>query len=60
MDADGAIVDWHTACWDIIGAYFGEYGLVKQQLNSFDEFVSAGVRAVVKDVPPMEIESASQ
>lgn len=60
MDADDAIVDWHTACWDIIGAYFNEHGLVKQQLNSFNEFISVGVQTVVKDVPAIEAESASQ
>lgn len=30
---------WQEACWIVINAYFDEKGLVRQQLDSFDEFI---------------------
>ena len=30
---------WQEACWIVISAYFDEKGLVRQQLDSFDEFI---------------------
>ncbi|KAJ1350335.1 DNA-directed RNA polymerase II subunit RPB2 [Parelaphostrongylus tenuis] len=30
---------WQEACWTVISAYFDEKGLVRQQLDSFDEFI---------------------
>ena len=31
---------WQEACWIVISSYFDEKGLVRQQLDSFNEFVS--------------------
>ena len=33
---------WQEACWIVINAYFDEKGLVRQQLDSFDEFIQVG------------------
>lgn len=30
---------WQEACWIVINSYFDEKGLVRQQLDSFDEFI---------------------
>lgn len=30
---------WLEACWIVISSYFDEKGLVRQQLDSFDEFI---------------------
>lgn len=35
---------WQEACWIVINAYFDEKGLVRQQLDSFDEFIQVNVR----------------
>lgn len=34
---------WQEACWIVINAYFDEKGLVRQQLDSFDEFIQVRV-----------------
>lgn len=38
---------WQEACWIVINAYFDEKGLVRQQLDSFDEFIQVKSDAVV-------------
>ncbi|CAM9151953.1 unnamed protein product [Chrysoparadoxa australica] len=35
--------------WNVISAYFAEKGLVRQQLDSFDEFVNTTLQELVKD-----------
>ena len=35
---------WQEACWIVINAYFDEKGLVRQQLDSFDEFIQMSVQ----------------
>lgn len=34
---------WQEACWIVINAYFDEKGLVRQQLDSFDEFIQVSL-----------------
>ena len=34
-------------CWDVIKAFFEEKGLVRQQLDSFNEFMSNTVQELV-------------
>lgn len=41
--------------WAIIEAHFDEKGLVRQQLDSFDEFVSNTILEVVQETPPIVI-----
>ncbi|KAL1233681.1 DNA-directed RNA polymerase II subunit [Trichinella spiralis] len=38
------------------GTYFDEKGLVRQQLDSFDEFIQMSVQKLVEDSPPVEIQ----
>ncbi|VDN50477.1 unnamed protein product [Dracunculus medinensis] len=48
---------WQEACWVVISAYFDEKGLVRQQLDSFDEFIQMNVQRIVEDSPPVELQS---
>ncbi|KAH7727814.1 dna-directed rna polymerase [Aphelenchoides avenae] len=51
---------WQEACWVVISAYFDEKGLVRQQLDSFDEFIQMIVQRIVEDSPPVELQSEVQ
>ncbi|XP_065317316.1 DNA-directed RNA polymerase II subunit RPB2-like isoform X2 [Gordionus sp. m RMFG-2023] len=46
---------WQEACWIVISSYFDEKGLVRQQLDSFDEFIQMSVQRIVEDSPPIEL-----
>lgn len=47
---------WQEACWIVISSYFDEKGLVRQQLDSFDEFIQMSVQRIVEDSSAIEIE----
>ena len=51
---------WQEACWIVISAYFEEKGLVRQQLDSFDEFIQMNVQRIVEDSPPIEMQGEAQ
>ena len=51
---------WQEACWIVINAYFDEKGLVRQQLDSFDEFIEMSVQRIVEDSPQIELEAEAQ
>jgi len=40
--------------WDILNAMLSEVGLVKQQLDSFDDFITHGMQEIVKEVGKIE------
>ena len=46
---------WQENCWTIISAYFDEKGLVRQQLDSFDEFVTVSIQRIVEEHPVIEL-----
>jgi DNA-directed RNA polymerase II subunit RPB2 len=48
------------ACWEVISAYFDEKGLVRQQLDSFDEFIQMNIQKIVDALPPVELQSEVQ
>ncbi|KAI0989118.1 hypothetical protein GJ496_000338 [Pomphorhynchus laevis] len=48
---------WQEACWIVISSYFEEKGLVRQQLDSFDEFIQMSVQRVVEDTPEIELQA---
>lgn len=52
--------DWQEACWLVISSYFDEKGLVRQQLDSFDEFIQMSVQRIVEDAPAVEMEAEPQ
>lgn len=46
--------------WQVIRAFFDEKGLVRQQLDSFNEFVSNTMQELVEEVRTLTMEQASQ
>lgn len=44
---------WQEACWIVINSYFDEKGLVRQQLDSFDEFIQVCVSFLCKTIIEM-------
>ena len=51
---------WQEACWIVISSYFDEKGLVRQQLDSFDEFIQMSVQRIVEDAPVIELQAEAQ
>lgn len=51
---------WQEACWIVINSYFDEKGLVRQQLDSFDEFIQMSVQRIVEDTPSIELVAEAQ
>jgi len=51
---------WQEACWIVISAYFDEKGLVRQQLDSFDEFIQMNVQRIVEDSPMIDLQGEAQ
>ena len=43
-----------------LSSYFDEKGLVRQQLDSFDEFIQMSVQRIVEDSPAVELQAESQ
>ncbi|EOD11634.1 hypothetical protein EMIHUDRAFT_465037 [Emiliania huxleyi CCMP1516] len=41
--------------WEVISAYFDEKGLVRQQLDSFDEFIMNTMQEIVDESPKLEL-----
>ena len=48
---------WQEACWIVISSYFDEKGLVRQQLDSFDEFIQMSVQRIVEDSPQINLQA---
>lgn len=46
--------------WTVISAYFEEKGLVRQQLDSFDEFIQNTMQEIVDESADIEIRPESQ
>lgn len=41
--------------WTVIASYFEKHGLVRQQLDSFNEFVTNTIQSVVSESFPIEV-----
>ncbi|KAJ3196217.1 DNA-dependent RNA polymerase II, partial [Dinochytrium kinnereticum] len=46
-------------CWTVITAFFREKGLVRQQLESFDEFIQNTMQEIVEENETLVLQSAS-
>ncbi|KAF5764985.1 putative DNA-directed RNA polymerase [Helianthus annuus] len=46
--------------WAVISSYFEELGLVRQQIDSFDQFIDNTMQQVVDQSPDIEIRPESQ
>jgi DNA-directed RNA polymerase II subunit RPB2 len=51
---------WQEACWLVIASYFNEKGLVRQQLDSFDDFIQISIQRIVEDTPEIELQAEAQ
>ncbi|KAN0060486.1 DNA-dependent RNA polymerase II [Thecaphora frezii] len=47
-------------CWDVIRSFFEEKGLVRQQLDSFNEFMSNTIQELVEEVRSLTLEQSDQ
>lgn len=43
--------------WTVISSYFEEKGLVRQQLDSFDQFIQTKMQEIIYEYPDIEIET---
>lgn len=50
----------HDDAWTVIGAYFKDNGLVRQQIESFDEFIGNTIQDIVNDSGVIEVRSRAQ
>eukprot|EP00184_Porphyridium_aerugineum_P002310 CAMPEP_0184699762 /NCGR_PEP_ID=MMETSP0313-20130426/5905_1 /TAXON_ID=2792 /ORGANISM="Porphyridium aerugineum, Strain SAG 1380-2" /LENGTH=1727 /DNA_ID=CAMNT_0027158887 /DNA_START=239 /DNA_END=5422 /DNA_ORIENTATION=+ len=46
--------------WTVISKYFEEFGLVRQQIDSFNEFIGNTMQSLVDETPPVQIYPESQ
>lgn len=54
-DDEATTYDQQQHSWTIIRAYFEEKGLVRQQLDSFNEFISSTINDMVRDTPAITL-----
>ncbi|KAI8817226.1 DNA-directed RNA polymerase II subunit RPB2 [Fimicolochytrium jonesii] len=47
-------------CWDVVTAFFNDKGLVRQQLDSFDEFVQNTIQEIVYENAEFQIVTPGQ
>lgn len=47
IDTDG--------CWAVVSSFFHSHGLVNQQLESFNDFVSYKIQEIIDEHPPIEV-----
>ena len=43
-------------CWKVISAYFSQHGLVSQQIDSFNQFVSKNIQEIIDENKVIKIE----
>ncbi|KYQ91059.1 RNA polymerase II core subunit [Tieghemostelium lacteum] len=46
--------------WTVISSYFQEKGLVRQQLDSFDEFIQNTMQEIIDESPPITLRPETQ
>lgn len=46
--------------WNVITAFFDDKGLVRQQLDSFNEFVNVTIQEIVEETPEIVLRPESQ
>lgn len=47
-------------CWDIIRSFFDSRGLVRQQLDSFNDFLGTTMQELVQEVGQLTLEQSKQ
>lgn len=51
---------WQEACWLVISSFFNEKGLVRQQLDSFDDFIQISIQRIIEETPEIELQAEAQ
>lgn len=51
---------WQEACWLVISSFFNEKGLVRQQLDSFDDFIQISIQRIIEEAPEVELQAEAQ
>ena len=59
MDIDEEEIT-QTDAWIVIDSYFADKGLVRQQIDSFNEFIDVTIQEIVDDTGMFSIEAANQ
>ncbi|KAH9065781.1 DNA-dependent RNA polymerase II second largest subunit [Lactarius vividus] len=59
IDEDGEEITQED-CWTVISSFFEEKGLVRQQLDSFDEFVQNSMQELVEENADLVLDQADQ
>ena len=49
--------DWQDACWQAIRSYFNEKGVVRQQLDSFDQFIQFTAQQIIDSMSHVELQT---
>ena len=65
MDAGGAVKEEDVGmtqedAWVVIESFFQQNGLVRQQLDSFNEFVESTMLEIVEEEPDIVVEPQAQ
>lgn len=60
VDAESESELTQEDCWDIIRAFFDSRGLVRQQLDSFNDFLGTTMQELVQEVGQLTLEQARQ
>lgn len=47
-------------CWQVISSFFEEKGLVRQQLDSFDEFIQNTMQEIVDENSQLVLQTTAQ
>jgi DNA-directed RNA polymerase II subunit RPB2 len=47
-------------CWEVIGTYFQDKGLVRQQLDSFNEFIENTMQEIIDENFSLRVETQTQ
>eukprot|EP00049_Salpingoeca_infusionum_P018639 m.358096 g.358096 ORF g.358096 m.358096 type:complete len:1157 (-) comp18035_c0_seq1:234-3704(-) len=51
---------WEGNCWTIVGSYFKKHGLVRQQLESYNNFADIAVARIINEQDDIEYEGRPQ
>ncbi len=63
FDDDNALVEsrsWQEACWLVISSYFDEKGIIRHQLESFNDFITHKMQDTVGDLQAINIACDAQ
>ena len=59
-DEEDEEIDSQESVWEVIGAFFKEKGLVRQQLDSFNVFIKTTMQELVDETPEIKLQYEQQ